>query len=165
MVTGGSQGAEIFGQVVPNVIKSLNDKGILKNIYQQCTKNQKIILENFYNENNINNAIFEFDSNIFEKIINADLVITRSGASTLGELVHLNKPFIAIPFSHAMDNHQFHNAKYYENKGYCWMIEQTNFNDKALFNLILKILKDKKKLDSIRENMKKKDIYNTNENI
>ena len=45
------------------------------------------------------------------------------------------------------------------------MIEQTNFNDEVLFNLILKILKDKKKLDKIRENMKKNDINNTNENI
>ena len=139
LVIGGSQGAEIFGQVVPNVIKSLNDKGILKNIYQQCTKNQKIILENFYNENNINNSIFEFDSNIFEKIINADLVITRSGASTLGELVHLNKPFIAIPFSHAMDNHQMENARYYFERGFCWIIDQQNFNKETLLNLINKI--------------------------
>jgi len=139
LVTGGSQGAEIFGQVIPDAIKALNEKGILKNIHQQCTKNQKTILENFYNDNNIKNSVFEFDSNIFEKVISSDLVITRSGASTLGELVHLNKPFIAIPFSQAMDNHQMENAKYYFERGFCWMIDQQNFNKETLLNYINKI--------------------------
>ena len=158
LVTGGSQGAEIFGQVIPEVIKVLNKKGILKNIHQQCTKNQKIILENFYNENKINNSVFEFDSNIFEKIISSDLVITRSGASTLGELVHLNKPFIAIPFSHAMDNHQMENARYYFERGFCWMIEQQNFNKETLLNLINKIYNSREdyllKVKKMKENKK-----------
>ena len=109
--------------------------------------------------------MFEFTDNILEYMLDSDIAITRCGASTTAELIHTHTPFIAVPYPHAMDNHQFYNAQYYVNKGYCWMIEQTNFNDEVLFNLILKILKDKKKLDSIRENMKKKDIYNTNENI
>ena len=134
-------------------------------IFHQCIKKQKNSLIDFYNNNKIENKVFEFTDNILKYMLESDIAITRCGASTTAELIYTQTPFIAVPYPHAMDNHQFHNAKYYENKGYCWMIEQTNFNDEVLFNLILKILKDKKKLDSIRENMKKKDIYNTNENI
>ena len=45
------------------------------------------------------------------------------------------------------------------------MIEQTNFNDKALFNLILKILKDKKNLEIKTENMRENFNKDTNQNI
>ena len=165
VVLGGSQGAEVFGKPIPLAVKKLKELGYGIKIFHQCIKSQKDSLIDFYNNNKIENNVFEFTDNILEYMLDSDIAITRCGASTTAELIYTQTPFIAVPYPHAMDNHQFHNAKYYENKGYCWMIEQTNFNDEVLFNLILKILKDKKKLDSIRENMKKKDIYNTNENI
>ena len=59
-----------------------------------------------------------------------------------------------------MDNHQYLNAKYYENNGYCRLLEQDNFNSESLFNLIMEIMKDKRKLENIRENMKKNDSKN-----
>ena len=66
-----------------------------------------------------------------------------------------------------MDNHQYLNAKYYESKGCCWVIEQDKFSSTNLFNLILEIIKDKKKLENVRESMKKndsKDVYDKVEN-
>ena len=66
----------------------------------------------------------------------------------------------AVPLPESIDNHQFLNAKYYESKGCCWVIEQNNFNSTSLFNLIMEIMKDKRKLENIRENMKKN--YNKN---
>ena len=60
------------------------------------------------------------------KIINkCDFVITRSGASTINELVFLEKPFLAIPFPFAKDDHQYYNAKYYaEKKNLGWLIRE-----------------------------------------
>ena len=90
------------------------------------------------------------------------MAISRCRASTTAELVNTLTPFIAIPYPHSMDNHQYLNAKYYENKGCCWVIEQDKFNSVNLFNLILEIMKDKTKLQNVRENMKKndsKDVY------
>jgi len=61
-----------------------------------------------------------------------------------------------------MDNHQHLNAKYYESKGCCWVIEQDKFNITNLFNLITGIMNDKKKLENIRKCMKQnenKDVY------
>ena len=45
-----------------------------------------------------------------------DFAITRSGASTLSELVALRIPFIAVPLPKSKDNHQYFNAKYFEDK-------------------------------------------------
>ena len=167
LVMGGSQGAKIFGNIVPDVIKSLNDKVEKIQIYQQCVKGQQEEISNFYNRNNIKNYVFEFDKNILELILSSDLAITRCGASSTAELTQTLTPFIAIPLPDSIDNHQYLNAKYYEDKSCCWIMEQKNFNTKNLFNLITEIVKNKNKLENIRENMKKissKNVYNDIEN-
>ena len=68
--------------------------------------------------------------------------ITRAGASSLAEIASLKLPFIAIPLPTSKDNHQFQNAKYYEKKNCCWIIDQTNFDQLKFENLMLDILKD-----------------------
>jgi len=121
----------------------------------------------FYKKNNIKNYVFEFDENILKIVLSSNLAITRCGASTTAELVHTLTPFIAVPLPNSIDNHQYLNAKYYENKGCCWLLEQNNFNTKNLFNLIMETMKNENKLESIRENMKKdynKNVYTNIEN-
>ena len=55
---------------------------------------------------------------ILEYYSKVNLVITRSGASVLGELINTRTPFIAIPLPTSADNHQYKNAKYYEKRGF-----------------------------------------------
>ena len=163
LVMGGSQGAKIFGDIIPEAIKSLNDEVEKIQIYQQCVKGQQEKISNFYKKNNIKNYVFEFDKNISELILSSDLAITRCGASSTAELTQTLTPFIAIPLPDSIDNHQYLNAKYYEDKECCWIMEQKNFNAINLFNLIKEIVKNKNKLENIRQNMKKirsKNVYN-----
>ena len=161
LVLGGSQGAEIFGDIIPKTIKMIKDNKIEIEINQQCTKNQKIEITKFYSNNNIKNNIFEFEKNIIKLIMSSDLAITRCGASSTSELVHTLTPFIGVPLPQSIDNHQFLNAKYYERIGCCWILEQKNFNSKTLYNLIINIIENKNKLKNIQENMKK----NINKNV
>ena len=160
LVLGGSQGAEVFGSIIPLVINELKNKGHKIEIIQQCLKEQKNSISEFYKKNEIKYKIFEFKKNIFDLILSSDLAITRCGASTTAELVHAATPFIAVPLPSSTDDHQYLNAKYYENKGCCLLLEQKNFNAKSLFNLIATNIKDQNKLDIIRQNMKKN--YNKN---
>ena len=100
----------------------------------------------FYNSNNIENKIFNFEEKFIELIQMSDLCITRAGATSLAEISILNKPFIAIPLPSAKDNHQMKNAKFYEKMGCCWVLDQRFLNKEKLFNIILNILKDKSDL-------------------
>ena len=162
LIIGGSQGAEVFGTVIPKVIKMIKDVGYIIEVYQQCTRPQKENIIQFYEENKIKNYIFEFDQNILKLILSSDLAITRCGASSTAELVHTMTPFIGVPLPNSIDNHQYLNAKYYENEGCCWILEQDNFNTKNLFNLIIETIRNKKKLKEVRECMKKsfsKNVY------
>ena len=163
LVLGGSQGAEIFGQVIPKVINMIKKKGYSIEIKQQCIEKQKNSLIKYYENNNIKNYIFEFEKDVLNLTLSSDLAITRCGASTISELVHTLTPFVAVPLPNSIDNHQYLNAKYYENKGCCWILEQDNFNTNNLFNLIIDKIKNKTKLETIRENMKKNtsgNVYN-----
>ena len=167
LVLGGSQGAEIFGNIVPNSIKMLKNEGYNIKIYQQCTSGQKQLVTDFYKKNNIENYIFEFAENIPEIISFSDLAISRCGASSTAELVYTLTPFIGVPLPNSVDNHQYLNAKYYEKKGCCWLLEQKDFDTNNLFNLIVEILKNKNKLKKVYENMKKnqdKNVYKSIEN-
>ena len=60
---GGSQGAEIFGKVIPQVILDIN-KSYRINVIQQSLPKQVNEIQNFYNKNNIENYIFSFHENI-----------------------------------------------------------------------------------------------------
>ena len=100
-------------------------------------------------------------------MLSSSLAITRCGASTTAELVQTCTPFIAIPLPHSVDGHQFLNAKYYEDIGCCWLIEQNDFISTNLFNLIMQVMKDKEKLNNIKNYMKKndsRDVYEKVEN-
>ena len=165
LVLGGSQGADIFGKIIPSTIKMLKDEGKKIKINQQCVASQKKSLIEFYNKNYISNYVFDFSSNILELISSSDLAISRCGASTTAELLHTFTPFIAVPYPHSMDNHQYLNAQYYESKGYCWLLEQDNFSSLNLFNLIISIINDKKKLENIYKNMKKNDSTNVYDKV
>ena len=165
LILGGSQGAEIFGKIIPPVMKKIKEAGHSIEVNQQCIKEQKDSIKEFYNKNNIKNYLFEFDENIVKLISYANLAITRCGASSTAELTHIRTPFIAVPLPYSIDNHQYLNAKYYEDKGCCWLLEQDNFNVENLFNLVIEAIRNKKKLNDVIQNMKKIYIGNVYNNI
>ena len=163
LILGGSQGAEIFGKIIPPVIKKIKEEGYDINVNQQCTAAQKNKVAEFYNKNKIKNYIFEFDENILKVMASSSLAITRSGASTTAELMQTITPFISIPLPNSIDKHQYLNAKYYEDKGCCWVLEENNLSTETLFYLIMNAIKNKNELENIKKNMEKYpsiDVYN-----
>ena len=160
LVLGGSQGAEIFGNIIPPVIKMLKSQGFSINIAHQCIAGQKKKISDLYEKKKKKNYVFEFNKDIIDLIAASNLAITRCGASTTAELVNMLTPFIAVPIPTSVDNHQFLNAKYYENEGCCWVLEQKYFNKENLRDLVLEVIKNKNKLESIKQNMKKNNHTN-----
>ncbi len=155
LILGGSQGAEIFGKVLPQIFKKIKEESFSIKIFQQCLNSQKNDIESFYQQNNIEHEIFVFTSDILRYYRQIDLVISRSGSSALAEFLNCNIPFITIPLPTAADNHQFLNAKFFEKKGLCYLIEEKDIEQK-LFLLIKSIYKDKSLLDQI---IKKQKLY------
>ena len=154
LVLGGSQAAEFFGSNLARLFSDINKNTLSIRVFHQCKKEQMDSTRKAYG-NFFNYELFDFKSNIEQLMAKADLAIVRSGASTISELAAINLPFVAIPLPSSLDNHQYHNAKYFEDKGCCWLVEQKLFEAESFKKLIADIVSnDKEKLKEKVKNMK-----------
>ena len=148
LVLGGSQAAKVFAEKLPKIFVKFKNSNIPIKVFQQCQKNQNEQLSQFYQKAKIDHKIFNFTEKIVDYYSKVNLVITRSGASVLGELVNVNVPFISIPLPTSADNHQYKNAEFYQKKGYGYLLEEKDINCK-LYDLIDNIFKDQSLVEKI----------------
>ena len=159
LIVGGSQGASIFDRSLKSTIVNISKKITIKIIQQTSQKNINS-LSDYYSKNNVENKIFSFDKDFTQFIQEADLCITRAGASTLAELSVMNTPFIAVPLPTSKDNHQMENANFYKESNSCWIIEQINFEEK-IEQFLIDVLNNKSDYLNKKENLKKLNFQNT----
>ena len=160
LISGGSQGAQIFDDLIKDIMIDISKTFSIKVIQQTSIENIEK-LKNFYDSKNIENKIFNFEEKFINLINMSDLCITRAGATSLAEISILNKPFIAIPLPTAKDNHQMKNAQFYEEMGCCWVLDQRNLKKEKLLKIILNILKDKSDLIDKKSNLEKLNFENS----
>ena len=152
LIIGGSQGAKKFDNIFNDDLIKLSKKFKIKIYHQTSHKNLKN-LKKYYLSNNINSQVFSYTNELYKIIKKSDLAITRSGASTINELVFLGTPFLAIPFPFAKDDHQFFNAEYYVKKDLGWLIRETDINRNFLYNFTINLIKNKKLIFQKKKNM------------
>ncbi len=111
LILGGSLGARILGEVLPKSILRL-PKEVLKQlkIIQQTREENLKTARALYDEAKIEAVCEPFFINVNEYLATSQLVIARSGALTVTELMVIGRPSILIPLSIAMDDHQTANA-------------------------------------------------------
>ncbi|MEE1011365.1 MAG: undecaprenyldiphospho-muramoylpentapeptide beta-N-acetylglucosaminyltransferase [Acutalibacteraceae bacterium] len=95
----------------------------------------------------------------------ADLVVCRSGASTLSELQALGKPSILIPSPYVTENHQYHNAMALVNNGAAEILEEKDLTADALTERVNTLLADKSKLEEIGTNAKNMAVIDATKRI
>ena len=137
LIMGGSQSAKVFGEKITQTIVQCYKKNIKLKVYQQCLEKQVREIEEIYNEHKISFELFSFSENLSDYYQISDLAITRSGASSIGELLNIRIPFIAIPLPSSTDDHQLKNALNFQKKGYCFLLEE-----KFIFPKLFEILED-----------------------
>jgi len=167
LIIGGSQSAKVFGEEITKVILHCNENNIKFNIFQQCLESQKKDLDNLYKKQNIKFQLFSFTDNMNEYYKFIDLAITRSGASSIAELVNLSIPFISIPLPSSKDDHQYKNALHFKKKGYCLLLQQ-EFIPTKLFEILADLNKNREKLSQFKNAMKEhsdKDVFKKIKNL
>ena len=133
LVTGGSQGATILGQVVPAGLAML--KPALRRrlqVVQQCRPEDIDEIRARYAGLDIPAEVMTYIMDMPEKLADAHLVIGRAGASTIAELTAAGRPAILVPFAAATDDHQTANAREMVRAGGARSIPQDEFTSEAL---------------------------------
>ena len=80
----------------------------------------------------------EYYDNILSLYQKAHVVIARAGALSLSEITALGIPGVIVPLANAIDNHQLANARYYEDRGACCVLEEHELTQgRKLANLVM----------------------------
>ncbi len=140
LVFGGSQGARVFADIVPDALTRLPQayRARLK-LVQQVRDEDMERVSAAYTQAGINSELATFFPDLPQRMSNAHLVIARSGASTVAELTVLGRPAILVPLPHAIDNDQLENATQLQEVGGAWCIEQAEFTAERLRDEIMRL--------------------------
>lgn len=157
-IFGGSQGAKLFSELIPESIQILMQKqqNLKLNIIQQAALDDQVKIKDIYSKLNINYEFAEFFDNMALKYKEADLVISRAGASTIEELTYIGLPAIFIPLPSAADNHQYYNAKLLADKKAGWCLEQNSISAEELADKILGLISNPQILYDASQNLLKR---------
>ncbi|MGB5866414.1 MAG: undecaprenyldiphospho-muramoylpentapeptide beta-N-acetylglucosaminyltransferase [Arcobacteraceae bacterium] len=148
---GGSQGARAINNFALQIAPKLHAKGI--KIIHQTGKTDFEKIKKEYEKLELDVDVFDFSTKLLEKMTQADFAVSRSGASTLWELVALGIPTFFIPFPSAAANHQYFNAKYLVDNDLCFLQEEKKLDESYFFECLEKNLEEKsiKLIDTIHK--------------
>ncbi len=148
VVFGGSQGAQFFSAAVPAAICLLpNDVRSRLTVTQQARPEDKDSVIESYKKLGVQADVSPFFGDMAERIAGADLVISRSGASTVSELSVIGRPSVLVPYPHALDHDQAANAAALSAAGGASVIKQSELSPKKLSALLNDAMGDPERLD------------------
>ena len=153
LIIGGSLGARTINEAVIKGLPIMGD-GLRvvwqtgKVYYEKC----KAAWEAAGSPQNI--ECLDFLSDMPDRYANADLVISRAGASSISELCLLGKPAILVPSPNVAEDHQTHNAMALVNKDAAVLVRDADAADQ-LINTALALIQDEKRLHTLHTNVLK----------
>jgi len=151
LIFGGSQGSRIIDEHVLADLDLLAPyKEKLAFIHQAGERNIERV-KKCYKEKGFLAYVDSFIYDMANAYATSDLVISRSGASTLAELTALGKPSILIPFMRAAGAHQEKNAYALQEKGGCVVVKEKELSYGVLGEKVLSLVFDEERLKTMGE--------------
>ncbi len=145
LIIGGSQGAQILNNIVPEAVAKFltrNDKVNSVKIMHQTGDVQLLQVKNRYEALGIKAKTSAFIEDMVEAYQWADLLVCRAGAMTVSEVSAMGLPAIFVPLPTAIDDHQTANARYLTENGAALLLMQRDLNPEKLAEYITEILKN-----------------------
>ena len=165
-ILGGSQGASIFGTLIPNAIAMIEPSLRSKiKIYQQARPEQIEKIKKFYRLLEIEAAVRPFFKNMPALFHKSNLVICRSGASSIAELAASGRASLMLPLPSALDDHQKENAIQMEKAGGGYCLDEKTLSPAFLATRIIQLFESPKKLSEMARNAKALSGPNAAKNI
>jgi UDP-N-acetylglucosamine--N-acetylmuramyl-(pentapeptide) pyrophosphoryl-undecaprenol N-acetylglucosamine transferase len=150
IVFGGSQGARVMADIVPDAI-ALLDPVLRARLYvvQQARGEDHKQVQEDYARIGVKAEVAPFFADLPARIAQSHLIVSRSGASTVAELSAIGRPSILVPLPGALDQDQLHNARVLEKAGGAVVIEQRDFSPERAADEMAKLLNDPARLTAM----------------
>lgn len=154
LIVGGSQGAKAINEIFAAALAFLNTRGRKpKVIHQTGKKDHERVVED-YRQRELTGELLPFIRDMTTAYQQADLVVSRAGATTIFELAALGKPSILIPYPYATNQHQEINARSLVQAGGAEMIRQSELTPEGLAQVLLKYIEDPSTLKKMGERVR-----------
>ena len=141
LVFGGSQGASVFARLVPAALAELPEALRQRlRVTQQVREGEEERVASAYSQAGIEAELGAFFADMPRRIAEAQLVISRAGASTVAELAAIGRPAILVPYPHATDDHQTANARALAEAGGAVVAPERDLTPASLAGMIEDIL-------------------------
>jgi UDP-N-acetylglucosamine--N-acetylmuramyl-(pentapeptide) pyrophosphoryl-undecaprenol N-acetylglucosamine transferase len=152
LVLGGSQGATVLSQILPDGLAELSaDLKSRLHITQQCRAEDLESVREIYKAAGIKADLATFFDDVPARLAGVHLIVSRAGASTVSEAAVAGRPVILIPYPHATDDHQTANAKAITVPGGGWMISQPDFKPAIIAATVTSLINDPQSLATAAE--------------
>jgi len=152
-ITGGSQGASVFSEVLPTALAKLPAHHRARlDIVQQCREEDIPRVTAIYEDANIKADLRPFFKDMALQFERCHLVIARSGAGTVSEVTTAGRPAIFVPYPHHADQQQKRNADAVADAGGAWVMTQNGFTAEALLARLETFLQNPETLFRAAEN-------------
>jgi UDP-N-acetylglucosamine--N-acetylmuramyl-(pentapeptide) pyrophosphoryl-undecaprenol N-acetylglucosamine transferase len=138
LVIGGSLGAQVLNQTVPETIDLLPEDE-RPEVWHQTGERNLEETRAWYRRHAVTARIEPFIDDMAEAYAWADLVLCRAGALTIAELAAAGVAAILVPYPYAVDDHQTRNAAYLADHGAAWLVSQESLNTGSLRNLLTRL--------------------------
>jgi UDP-N-acetylglucosamine--N-acetylmuramyl-(pentapeptide) pyrophosphoryl-undecaprenol N-acetylglucosamine transferase len=155
LVFGGSQGAHAINRAVIDALPALREKVPGLHIIHQTGERDYNDARTAYERSGIDAEVSAFITDMPGIFARADLLVCRSGASTVGEVAAAGKPAIFIPFPRAADDHQKVNAEALVCEGAAVLLEEVTLTGASLAETAGSLLADRKRLEQMGQAAKK----------
>jgi UDP-N-acetylglucosamine--N-acetylmuramyl-(pentapeptide) pyrophosphoryl-undecaprenol N-acetylglucosamine transferase len=143
LVTGGSQGARIMSDVVPEAVARLSKEQRARLVIVQQARGEDLArVQGAYARLQVEADVAPFFADLPLRIAKAHLIIGRSGASTVSELAAIGRPSILVPFPHALDADQAANAAQLARTRAAVVVRQISFTPDWLAHSLAQALDD-----------------------
>jgi len=146
LVFGGSQGAHAINEAVTKSLPALGAQVPGIHVIHQTGERDYNDALAAYLRSGARAEVFPFIDQMPEMFARADLLVCRSGASTVAEVTAAGKPAIFIPFPHAADDHQTRNAEALERAGAAVLIAEKDLTSGRLVSTVRDLLCDPARL-------------------
>jgi UDP-N-acetylglucosamine--N-acetylmuramyl-(pentapeptide) pyrophosphoryl-undecaprenol N-acetylglucosamine transferase len=141
LVFGGSQGAQIMAARLPLAVGLLPPALRQRlQVVQQARAEDVERVRGAYAGTGITAEVAAFFDDLPARMAAAHLVVARSGASTVAELVAIGRPGVLMPYPHAVDDHQTANAKHLERAGAAWTMADAEASPERLAERLTALL-------------------------
>jgi len=140
LVFGGSQGARAMSEIVPAALTRLpHDLKARLSVVQQCRPEDMETVRQIYRNADIRCELQTFFADLPRRMADSHLVIARSGAGTVAELMAIGRPAILVPLPGALDDNQTPNADILARAEAGWRVAQAELTPDSLARMLTRI--------------------------